>query len=71
MNLILYFRNISYYIDYVYYYNYKIDRHGCSTFSDGVLRPDELVRRAALRGASVLAPTDVGRVVAGAGYPAC
>jgi len=36
----------------------KFDLHCHSTYSDGVLRPDELVRRAARRGVSVLALTD-------------
>jgi len=36
----------------------RIDLHSHSTNSDGVLRPEELVRRAARRGVSVLALTD-------------
>jgi len=36
----------------------KFDLHCHSTYSDGVLRPDELVRRAACCGVSVLALTD-------------
>ena len=36
----------------------RIDLHSHSTYSDGVLRPEELVRRAARRGVSVLALTD-------------
>jgi len=38
--------------------NEEIDLHSHSTYSDGVLRPEELVRRAAQRGVRVLALTD-------------
>ena len=38
--------------------NFRIDLHSHSTYSDGVLRPDKLVRRAAQCGVSVLALTD-------------
>ena len=36
----------------------KFDLHSHSTYSDGLLTPDALVRRAALRGVNVLALTD-------------
>jgi predicted metal-dependent phosphoesterase TrpH len=51
--------------------NRKFDLHSHSTFSDGTLRPEDLVRRAARRGVNVLALTDhdeTGGLAAARGY---